>query len=95
MLGGNSEFRANADLHARGLSPIDTPEEYEAAWPEALNKAEASVAAEHEEVTELGGLYVLVPSATSHAESITSCVVVPDVRVTLARRASTSRSKTN
>ena len=59
MLGGNSEFRANADLHARGLSPIDTPEEYEAAWPEALNKAEASVAAEHEEVTELGGLYVL------------------------------------
>ena len=59
MLGGNSEFRAAAELEKKGLSPVETPEEYEAAWPEALERAEASVAAEHEEVTELGGLYVL------------------------------------
>ncbi len=59
MLGGNPEFRAAAELEKKGLSPVDTPDEYEAAWPEALNRAEASVAAEHDEVTDLGGLYVL------------------------------------
>src|SRR5690606_14979326 len=42
-----------------GLDPVETPEEYEAAWPEALREAEESVAAEHEEVVALGGLYVL------------------------------------
>ncbi len=59
MLGGNSEFRADIELHQRGLSPSETPEEYEKAWPEALEKAKDAVKAEHEEVTELGGLYVL------------------------------------
>ncbi|NUO34603.1 MAG: preprotein translocase subunit SecA, partial [Dermatophilaceae bacterium] len=59
MLGGNSEFRAVAELKKRGLDPHETPDEYEAAWDEALAKAESDVAAEHEEVTELGGLYVL------------------------------------
>ncbi len=33
MLGGNPEFVADAELHQRGLSPVDTPEDYEAAWP--------------------------------------------------------------
>ncbi|WP_226345190.1 preprotein translocase subunit SecA [Agilicoccus flavus] len=59
MLGGNPEFRAVTALANRGLSPEETPEEYEAAWDEALAAAEADVAAEHDEVTELGGLYVL------------------------------------
>jgi preprotein translocase subunit SecA len=59
MLGGNPEFRAIAALRERGLDPHETPEEYEAAWDEALARAEAAVAAEHDEVTELGGLYVL------------------------------------
>lgn len=59
MLGGNSEFRAVAELKRRGLDPEETPEEYEAAWDEALAAAEEAVAAEHAEVTELGGLYVL------------------------------------
>ena len=59
MLGGNPEYRANAELAARGLTPADDPEGYEAAWPDALAKAEESVASEHDEVTELGGLYVL------------------------------------
>ncbi|HET6666108.1 MAG TPA: preprotein translocase subunit SecA, partial [Intrasporangium sp.] len=39
--------------------PVETPEEYEAAWDEALAGAEAAVAAEHDEVTGIGGLYVL------------------------------------
>ncbi|MGN7248347.1 preprotein translocase subunit SecA [Janibacter anophelis] len=59
MLGGNPEFRAVAELKARGLDPEETPEEYEAAWDDALAEAEKAVEAEHEEVTELGGLYVL------------------------------------
>src|SRR5580658_9613523 len=59
MLGGNPEFIADVELHQRGLSPVDTPEDYEAAWPEAVAKAKAAVAAEHEEVVEAGGLYVL------------------------------------
>ncbi|PFG20328.1 preprotein translocase subunit SecA [Serinibacter salmoneus] len=59
MLGGNAEHLAQATLKDRGLSPVETPEEYEAAWPAALAEAQESVAAEHEEVLELGGLYVL------------------------------------
>src|SRR5262252_8505817 len=59
MLGGNPEFIADIELHQRGLSPVDTPEDYEAAWPEAVAKAKAAVAAEHEQVVAAGGLYVL------------------------------------
>ncbi len=59
MLGGNPEFIADVELHNRGLAPVDTPEEYEAAWPDAVAKAKAAVAAEHEQVVEAGGLYVL------------------------------------
>lgn len=59
MLGGNAEFMAVSDLAARGLDPAEQPEEYEAAWPDALERAKEAVAAEHEEVIELGGLYVL------------------------------------
>jgi preprotein translocase subunit SecA len=59
MLGGNPEFIADLELHQRGLSPSETPEDYEAAWPEAVAKTKAAVAAEHEEVVTAGGLYVL------------------------------------
>ena len=59
MLGGNAEFMAVQALAEQGLDPAESPEEYEAAWPAALEKARAAVAAEHDEVVELGGLYVL------------------------------------
>lgn len=59
MLGGNSEFIAQANLAAQGLDPKENPEEYRAAWPLALAEADAAVEAEREEVRELGGLYVL------------------------------------
>ncbi|GAA1049773.1 preprotein translocase subunit SecA [Arthrobacter russicus] len=59
MLGGNAEFNAVAELAARGLNPEETPEEYEAAWAEAYEKAQKTTEVEHEEVVELGGLYVL------------------------------------
>jgi preprotein translocase subunit SecA len=59
MLGGNPEFMADAELRERGLNPTDTPEEYEAAWPDTLAKTKESIAREHDEVVALGGLYVL------------------------------------
>ncbi|RKS05350.1 protein translocase subunit secA [Nocardiopsis sp. Huas11] len=59
MLGGNPDFLADEELQARGLSPLETPEEYEAAWPEALEKAKAEFEEEHEKVVDAGGLYVL------------------------------------
>ena len=59
MLGGNPEFMADFELQRRGLSPVDNPTEYEAAWPEEIAKQKAAVAKGHEEVIALGGLYVL------------------------------------
>src|SRR5436305_12061766 len=59
QLGGNPEFIADEALRARGLSPAETPEEYEAAWDAALDEAKTQVKAEHEEVVQVGGLYVL------------------------------------
>ncbi|HEY8281207.1 MAG TPA: preprotein translocase subunit SecA [Leifsonia sp.] len=59
MLGGNAEFMAVAEMNARGLSPIDTPEEYEAAWDEVFNSVKETVAEEAEKVIAAGGLYVL------------------------------------
>ncbi len=38
---------------------MDTPEEYESAWTDELDRKRKEVEAEHEEVVELGGLYVL------------------------------------
>jgi preprotein translocase subunit SecA len=59
MLGGNPEFAADLALRDRGLTPSETPDEYEAAWPDALEKSRADSEKEHDEVVELGGLYVL------------------------------------
>lgn len=59
QLGGNPDHLAEAELLQRGLSPEETPEEWTESLPAALEKAKQAVKAEHEEVTELGGLYVL------------------------------------
>ena len=66
ILGGNADFLADLSLQNQGLTPSETPEEYEAAWPAALHAAQEAFAAEHVEVTGLGGLYVL---ATERHES--------------------------
>ncbi|WP_084361630.1 preprotein translocase subunit SecA [Herbiconiux solani] len=59
MLGGNAEFLAVAEMNARGLSPVETPDEYEAAWDEVFASVKADVDKEAERVIEAGGLYVL------------------------------------
>ena len=43
----------------RGLDPVESPEEYEAGWPAALEKVKEQVARDHDEVRDLGGLYVV------------------------------------
>jgi len=59
MLGGSVDFLADQELRKQGLDPAEDPESYDAAWPAMVEKIKAQVAAEHDEVTELGGLYVV------------------------------------
>jgi preprotein translocase subunit SecA len=59
MLGGNPTFLADVALRSHGLDPVETPQEYEAAWETTVNDARAEVEAEAKEVVAAGGLYVL------------------------------------
>jgi preprotein translocase subunit SecA len=60
MLGGSVEFIADAELRKKGLEPTgESAEEYEAAWPGMVEQIKAQVAAEHDEVKDAGGLYVV------------------------------------
>jgi len=59
MLGGNAEFIAVERMHEKGLSPVETPDEYEAAWDAVFATARAEVEAEAERVRAAGGLYVV------------------------------------
>jgi preprotein translocase subunit SecA len=59
MLGGSTEFLADQDLRKRGVDPVELPEEYNAEWPATLARITEQVQNEHDEVKELGGLYVL------------------------------------
>jgi preprotein translocase subunit SecA len=59
MLGGNPEFMADFELQRKGLNPVESPQEYEKAWPVEIEKQRAAVAKEHDTVVSLGGLYVL------------------------------------
>ncbi len=58
-LGGSVEFLADQQLRAQGLNPLEDSDAYEAAWPEMVERIKRQVAAEHDEVKEAGGLYVL------------------------------------
>ncbi|HJR89571.1 MAG TPA: preprotein translocase subunit SecA, partial [Aeromicrobium sp.] len=59
MLGGSVEFLADQELRKQGLDPIEDSDAYEAAWPATLERIEKQVAAEHDEVTAVGGLAVI------------------------------------
>ena len=59
MLGGSVDFLADMELRKQGLDPVENTEEYDAAWPAMVEKIKAQVAAEHDEVRDVGGLYVL------------------------------------
>jgi len=59
MLGGNPEFMADFELQRQGISPVESPEEYERLWPSEIERQKAAVREAHEQVVSLGGLYVL------------------------------------
>ena len=59
VLGGNPDIIADINLRERGLDPIETPEEYEVAWDEELEKVKEKAKKEAEKVRKAGGLYVL------------------------------------
>ena len=59
MLGGNPEFLANAAVVQKGFDPDDDLDAYNRAYLEEVKIATQRVAAEHDEVSALGGLYVL------------------------------------
>ena len=59
ILGGNPDFLADAVLRERGLDPVDSPDEYEAAWADTYAEITQQVADEHDEVVAAGGLYVV------------------------------------
>ncbi|GAW50414.1 MULTISPECIES: preprotein translocase subunit SecA [unclassified Nocardioides] len=60
MLGGSVEFLADEELRKKGIFPAgETAEQYEAEWPTTLERIKAQVGNEHDEVRELGGLYVV------------------------------------
>ncbi len=59
MLGGSTDFLADQELRHQGLDPVENIEEYDASWPETVERIKHQVAAEHEQVKEAGGLYVV------------------------------------
>ncbi|GAA4641678.1 preprotein translocase subunit SecA [Gordonia humi] len=59
VLGGNPDIIADTRLRKAGLDPVNTPDEYEAAWEEAITVAREAAASEAKDVIEAGGLYVL------------------------------------
>ncbi|MDT5041574.1 MAG: preprotein translocase subunit SecA, partial [Actinoplanes sp.] len=59
LLGGNPDALAAADLHQRGLDPIESPEEYAKALEEVLPAWKEACEEEAAEVIAAGGLYVL------------------------------------
>ena len=57
LLGGNPEFLARESLLRKGIDPDHA--DNESTWQKTLEKFTAETGAEHDEVTALGGLYVL------------------------------------
>ncbi|MGI8928411.1 MAG: preprotein translocase subunit SecA [Candidatus Limnocylindrales bacterium] len=56
LLGGNPQGMVSSELHRRGINPVEAPEEV---YQEALEKARAQVAVDHERVVQAGGLHII------------------------------------
>jgi preprotein translocase subunit SecA len=60
MLGGSVDFLADQELRSKGIEPHgETAEQYDTEWPTVVERIKEQVAREHDEVKELGGLYVI------------------------------------
>ena len=79
----------------RGLDPEETPEEYEAAWDEALaSRRGGRSRTSTTRSSSSAASTCSAPSGTSRAASTTSCAAAPAARATRASPGSTSRSTT-
>ena len=94
MLGGNAEFLAVQEMKAKGLDPVETPDEYDAEWEGVYEEMRDRVATEATKVARRVACTCSAPSATSPAASTTSCAGAPVARATRARAASTCPSPT-
>ncbi|HEY6811081.1 MAG TPA: preprotein translocase subunit SecA, partial [Propionibacteriaceae bacterium] len=59
ILGGNAEFLADKELHDSGIDALENSEEYEKLYPDLLEELEKQTEAGHDDVVDLGGLYVV------------------------------------
>jgi len=59
LLGGNPEYLANTELRQRGLDPVEHGDDYAKALEEILPRWKEACDAEADEVSSVGGLYVL------------------------------------
>jgi preprotein translocase subunit SecA len=56
LLGGNPQGLASTELHKQGINPVEAPPDV---YEQALEKAKAQTAAEHERVVQAGGLHII------------------------------------
>ncbi|MGF6883454.1 preprotein translocase subunit SecA [Nocardia sp. GAS34] len=59
VLGGNPDILADLVLRRQGLDPVETPEQYEAAWHGTLEQVKYEADEDADAVRDAGGLYVL------------------------------------
>src|SRR5262249_23043465 len=59
VLGGNIDFLVDKQVREKGLDPVETAEEYEAAWHEIFPHVKAEAAGEAGDGSAVGGVYVL------------------------------------
>ena len=96
VLGGNVDFLADVRLRDQGLDPVETPEEYEAAWDEVLPAGQGRGRGRRpRRSARPAGSTCSAPSGTSRGASTTSCAAAPAARATRASPGSTCRSATS
>jgi preprotein translocase subunit SecA len=59
VLGGNPDILADLVLRRQDLDPVETPDQYEAAWHGTLEQVKREVDEDAEAVRDAGGVYVL------------------------------------
>ncbi|WP_433200380.1 preprotein translocase subunit SecA [Nocardia sp. CA-107356] len=59
VLGGNPDIITDIILRKEGLDPVETPDEYQAAWLPTLERVKEQTAEDADAVRDAGGLYVL------------------------------------
>ena len=94
MLGGSPEALAEEALTKQGLDPLDTPDEYEKAWPAAVTRFRSRSRPNTRRSWSWAACTCWPPSDTSRGVSTTSCVAAPAARGTPGRAGSTCPSRT-